>query len=92
MRKKVRKIIKERAVSVLLSMAMFVTSVPVQTFAQDKPQDIFRIAENGMTQDILDSDVFTCLHQWHVWTKIQIPGIILESGVEVTVHLHQVLM
>lgn len=58
MRKKVRKIIKERAVSVLLSMAMFVTSVPVQTFAQDKPQDIFRIAENGMTQDILDSDVF----------------------------------
>ena len=61
MRKKVRKIIKERAVSVLLSLAMFVTSVPVQTFAQDKPQDIFRIAENGMTQDILDSDVFyTC--------------------------------
>lgn len=58
MRKKVRKIIKERAVSVLLSLAMFVTSVPVQTFAQDKPQDIFRIAENGMTQDILDSDVF----------------------------------
>ena len=48
MRKKVRKIIKERAVSVLLSLAMFVTSVPVQTFAQDKPQDIFRIAENGM--------------------------------------------